>query len=157
MDDSILHERAEAARGKLTADEYHAVVQVARNAVTPLVYEQGLIDGAAAALAKHARDRKSREVREARQRGEHLTPHVYFITSGTAIKIGTSRHPARRLAVMQTGHPGKLELLATCEGDAKVERAYHQRFAVFRQGGEWFAPAPEILAEIARLNEQESA
>lgn len=33
-----------------------------------------------------------------------------------------------------------------------AERDYHARFAAHRLRGEWFAPHPDILAEIEHLN-----
>lgn len=77
---------------------------------------------------------------------------VYFIQSATGdIKIGMARDVAVRMKTLQTAHPVKLTLLASCLGGADQEREYHQRFAVHRLHGEWFSPAPEILDEIIRL------
>jgi len=39
---------------------------------------------------------------------------------------------------------------------AAFERAYHRQFAAHRLHGEWFAPHPDILAEIDRLKEAEN-
>lgn len=87
----------------------------------------------------------AREAAQAPQR-------VYFIGAETGpIKIGIASNPVSRLRTLQTGHHERLELLATCDGGMTKERAYHDRFAAHRLSGEWFARAPEILAEIGML------
>lgn len=87
-----------------------------------------------------------------------LSRPVYFIQCGEGgpIKIGIARDPAKRLAGLQTGHFERLQLRALTTGGAKQERAYHDRFAAHRLHGEWFSPHPDLLAEIARLNEAET-
>jgi hypothetical protein len=78
---------------------------------------------------------------------------VYFIGGDTgAIKIGWAKDSAVRLKEHQCGSPIKLAILATVTGTLKDERAYHRRFAAHRLHGEWFARAPDILAEIERLS-----
>lgn len=143
----------EVARNKLTHTEYVALIQDDRDRMMPAVYAQGVRDGAVKAKRQFAAERRQKATREAKKRGERLTNYVYFIRSEDAVKVGTSRNPQRRLAVMQTAHPGKLEIAALRVGDSKMEREYHRRFAPFRLRGEWFSPAPEILAEIDRLKE----
>ena len=80
---------------------------------------------------------------------------VYFLGGeDTPIKIGFSVSPSKRRAELQTGHWGRLEILAVTPGSAKQEAAYHARFAEQRISGEWFSRHPDILAEIARLSPQ---
>lgn len=80
---------------------------------------------------------------------------VYFIGGDEgAIKIGVSIAPLERLATMQMGCPIPLRILALVDGGTALEREYHQRFAEAHSHGEWFHRSPEILAEIARLNEE---
>lgn len=76
---------------------------------------------------------------------------VYFIGCDQAIKIGVAKDVQRRFAAIQMCSPLPLRLLATVDGTRALERAYHTRFADHRLHGEWFAPHPDILAEIARL------
>ena len=77
---------------------------------------------------------------------------VYFIASDAGpIKIGKAISPERRLKELQTGHPAKLTILATCGGGREQEKRYHARFAAHRLSGEWFARCAEIEAEITRL------
>lgn len=78
---------------------------------------------------------------------------VYFIQgAGGAIKIGfTVRSVKERTVEYQAGSPVPLTLLATREGWQTLEAEYHRYFAEHRLHGEWFAPHPDILAEIDRL------
>lgn len=79
---------------------------------------------------------------------------IYFIGGDEGpVKIGYSCNPKARLRQMQTGSPQVLRILAIDEdGSPEVERWYHERFAAYRQKGEWFERCPEILAEIERLS-----
>jgi hypothetical protein len=98
-------------------------------------------------------EQKSMDRERARsERAAKFARLVYFVqaTSG-AIKIGLATDVKRRLATLQTSHPEKLSLLATRLGGRVRERAYHAKFAEHRLHGEWFAPHPDILAEIERL------
>lgn len=80
---------------------------------------------------------------------------VYFIGKAgcdqTAIKIGRTVDLKARHAAIQACSPVGVEVLASRPGGAIREGAYHQQFAEHRLHGEWFNPAPEILAEIERL------
>ncbi|MCT9819524.1 GIY-YIG nuclease family protein [Microbacterium sp. W1N] len=71
---------------------------------------------------------------------------VYYIRWGDRVKIGTSRQPRRRLAVLW--HE---ELLAFERGGRMLERRRHLEFAELRLGGEWFAADPRLLAHIAEV------
>lgn len=77
----------------------------------------------------------------------------YFIGSQTGpIKIGWTRDVKKRLRTLQTGHPFKLEILATTTGGEIAEARYHVKFADYRLKGEWFTPCQAIRSEIRRLN-----
>lgn len=78
--------------------------------------------------------------------------HTYFIGGDIgAIKIGCSVNVQVRLKDIQACSPIPVRILALRAGRRR-ERLYHRRFAAHRLHGEWFSPAPEILAEIERLN-----
>ena len=77
---------------------------------------------------------------------------VYFIGCDAAIKIGVSVILKDRFATIQAASPVPLKVLTSIEGDHLLEREYHKRFAAHRLHGEWFAPHPDILAEVDRLN-----
>lgn len=78
---------------------------------------------------------------------------VYFIQSdGGEIKIGITNDISKRMGTLSVAHAKPLTLLATTTGGAVQEKAYHRMFKIHRLRGEWFSPAPEITAEIRRLN-----
>lgn len=81
---------------------------------------------------------------------------VYFIQAGEGgpIKIGTTTNLPLRIKKLQQAQAEKLVMLALRKGGVITERKYHAKFKAFRKRGEWFSPAPEILAEIALLNEE---
>ena len=81
---------------------------------------------------------------------------AYFVGGDAgAIKIGRSVNPETRLKELQAGSPIPLRILALRPGKDR-ERLYHQLFAAHRLHGEWFAPYPDILAEIERLTTKDT-
>lgn len=78
---------------------------------------------------------------------------VYFVQSEEtgAIKIGQTTNIASRVATLQTANAGKLRLLATCFGGDGEEQRLHRAYRHLRTNGEWFQPAPELLAYIAEI------
>ena len=88
---------------------------------------------------------------------ERKAQWIYFIGAGDGepIKVGRANNIKRRLSVIQSGNPKRLTVLASYFSDDPIaaEQAYHARFAAHRLHGEWFAPHPDILSEIARLQE----
>lgn len=79
---------------------------------------------------------------------------VYFVRSEKthAIKIGfTAGKIEDRLSALQTAHPYKLQVLATCRGSREHEKALHERFGCLRLEGEWFEPHPDLMAFISVL------
>ena len=79
---------------------------------------------------------------------------VYLIRAGESgpVKIGLADDPPGRLAELQVAHYEKLTLVRMWEGGRAEEAALHMRFAPLRIRGEWFAPAAEMLGDVA-LNE----
>ena len=78
---------------------------------------------------------------------------VYFVRAETGqIKIGVATCTTKRLRGLRSASPVALRLLARVRGGATLEAEYHARFAAHRLHGEWFAPHPDILAEIERLS-----
>lgn len=146
--DARIYHLAQVARSKLTYEEAVALIQLDRNAIAPAVYALGVKEGEERLLARQRDERERRKL--ARGRKKWLTS-VYFIRSPNAIKIGRSKDPKGRLSVLQTGHSEPLSLAACTPGGSELEGEYHARFAAHRLHREWFAPAPEILAEIDRL------
>jgi hypothetical protein len=74
---------------------------------------------------------------------------IYFVQAQSGeIKIGSTNHWARRFAALRYDADGPLRCLALIDGDMADERALHKRFADYRIHGEWFSPAPDVLAFI---------
>jgi hypothetical protein len=77
----------------------------------------------------------------------------YFIGGDEGpIKIGYSIDVNARLRTIQLCSPVRPRVLAIARGGIFRESAYHALFDEHRLHGEWFERAPEIEAEIVRLN-----
>lgn len=78
-------------------------------------------------------------------------PTVYFIQGEAAglIKIGRSVKFSARLKTLQASSPDRLTALAVIPGARWEEEMLHIRFKEYREHGEWFRPAQEILDYIA--------
>lgn len=101
--------------------------------------------------AFHAAIRETDDARTAAR--ENPGPVVYFVRNeeSGAIKIGTATDPQKRLWGLRTASAAELTLLATTPGDRVTEHAIHDRFHAQRIRGEWFRPAPELLAYVESL------
>ena len=88
------------------------------------------------------------------QDAENHSPYVYFAQRSTdhAIKIGYTTNLSMRIRVLACASKCEIEILATAPGARCLENVYHAAFGDHHISGEWFHPAPEILAEIDRLN-----
>jgi hypothetical protein len=78
--------------------------------------------------------------------------HLYIaqIVNTPLIKIGISREVKKRVAQLQTSHPSALRVLRIVSGgDARaLEQRLHQRYADYRQEGEWFALPADLLGAL---------
>ena len=81
---------------------------------------------------------------------------IYLIADEdrTAVKIGISHDPGKRLIALQTANNRRLEILAVFEGTEADEQRIHDRFASDRLNGEWFRMSPDVSAFIAAVREQ---
>ena len=77
---------------------------------------------------------------------------LYLMQSGTAIKLGMSKNPKKRLLDLKTGAAKKINLLQQHripkEGARTIESKCHRVLWDFRSAGEWFEVRP-LIAEIA--------
>lgn len=64
------------------------------------------------------------------------------------IKIGSSWKPVDRMRTFMAWAPFPLEIIATTEGDSKMERIVHNCFADAHSHCEWFRPVPRLLKAI---------
>lgn len=84
---------------------------------------------------------------EAQQR-KNAQGYVYCIGDGTAVKIGYSVAPAKRVPELQTGNPRILTLLGFIKGTEADERALHRKYRKDNILQEWFRPSPALLSEF---------
>jgi hypothetical protein len=79
---------------------------------------------------------------------------IYFIRDvhSGLVKIGSSITPWKRLAYLQTGAAGQLDMLAVIAGEVGDEAALHTRFAPQRVRGEWFTFPGPIAIFLAEAN-----
>lgn len=78
-------------------------------------------------------------------------PVVYVLEDQQTklLKIGhTEGELQTRIDTLQTGNPGQLVLLVAIPGTRSDESMLHRRFAELRVAGEWFEPAPALLAWV---------
>lgn len=77
---------------------------------------------------------------------------VYFVQAKVLrlVKIGFASDAGDRLRTLQVGSPDELHLIGFIySNNAKaLEAELHTRFSDHRHHGEWFQPAPELLAFI---------
>ena len=79
---------------------------------------------------------------------------IYFVgVVGGPIKIGRTNNLRRRMVELRTTTKQDLQVWAMKDGRTLEEGLYHHRFAADRIEGEWFAPSPALMAEIARLRD----
>jgi hypothetical protein len=76
---------------------------------------------------------------------------IYFITDESAIKIGFSKRPAKRMGNLQSGHPKPLKLIGSIDACAYEELIIHRRFDHLRLKGEWFRIEEELLDFIEQF------
>ena len=78
---------------------------------------------------------------------------IYFALARelNALKIGVTNDIWRRLDLLQTGCPVKLEMIAAEDGGKDREAELHQQFMLLRRRGEWFDYAPTLRAYVSTL------
>jgi hypothetical protein len=85
--------------------------------------------------------------------------YLISVDDSQTVKIGIAKDPKARMATLQTGHPMKLSLLWTFDGD--YERELHEAFARLRVRGEWFDlgrlggdPVQAVRAVVAAIEDR---
>ena len=78
---------------------------------------------------------------------------VYAIASEAGpVKIGyTERSVGDRIGALKVGHPWPLEAVACCDGTPDDEMSAHRVLHPWRMQGEWFQPAPDVMALVALM------
>jgi hypothetical protein len=72
--------------------------------------------------------------------------YVYFIVSDGKVKIGRARSIKARMNALQSGSPHPVHLVRYELGGAKQEKAFHKRFAAYRDRLEWFRIEGDLAA-----------
>lgn len=80
-----------------------------------------------------------------------MSGYVYAIQSGDAVKIGFSGKPTTRIKNLQTGNPGRAELLGFVEATGQQERELHQLLGSARIKGEWFQRNHPLIVHFLSL------
>ena len=75
---------------------------------------------------------------------------IYFISDGSAIKIGRSEDVASRMKAIATGCARDLSLVATVEGASRHESKVHSELSRYRINREWFVDCDEVRSAIKR-------
>jgi len=78
---------------------------------------------------------------------------IYFIQNGELnhVKIGYSANlytTHKRIVDLQVGSSNVLTFLGIIEGHMQKEKKLHKKFNFFRQVGEWFMGAPDLMRYI---------
>lgn len=83
-----------------------------------------------------------------------MSGNVYFIQSAKFVKIGfTHGDPLERLAVLQTGNPIAMSLMAVVpDALPQLEGAFHAEFLGDRHNGEWFRLTPDLRKTIVLIS-----
>jgi len=81
---------------------------------------------------------------------------VYFISDGTAVKVGFARSVPHRLKALQTSHHVPLKVIARFRGSFDDENSVHHHLRSDRIRREWFKRTPAMDALIASLRILES-
>lgn len=73
-----------------------------------------------------------------------MTGFVYFLRCGDFVKVGYSRTPDVRVAMLKCATPYKVEKIAVLPGTRAHEQAAHRVLASVHHVREWFHWGPEV-------------
>lgn len=82
-----------------------------------------------------------------------MTSVVYFLRGEEtgAIKIGTTKRLAARIAGIKTSSSEPVTLIGAVDGGVLFEKSLHDEFAAARIRREWFKPTKALLTRITEL------
>lgn len=72
---------------------------------------------------------------------------VYFMLADGLLKIGISQNVEQRRRGLESQSGRKLDVLGYIKGDRDLERSWHERYASYREHGEWFRADNDLLAD----------
>lgn len=77
--------------------------------------------------------------------------YVYFLKTGSFVKIGFSKNPVYRSGEMATAFSQDIDWLLAFRGSRAIEKQLHVRFAAYHQKGEWFRFGEPLERAILRF------
>lgn len=80
--------------------------------------------------------------------GAHKQIYIWVGQLSGLVKIGHSKNTEKRLIQAQSASGETIFELAILDGDRVIERLIHGELAYFRHHGEWYYPAPQVLAWV---------
>ena len=80
----------------------------------------------------------SRESAKKNLRYLHDAPHLYIISCGEYIKIGSATNVDERVAALQASNPYPVHLEAVYTQKGYMEKEVHEEFDKWNHRGEWF-------------------
>lgn len=136
-------------------DELATLIAIERTRIKleTMNYDQPYIDHWMREVAERDQRLEQQRSPEGRQRARDQADQeangvVYFVRSGTAVKIGKTLHLEQR---MRDINAPETELLATEPGYTRRERELHRTFRRHRLNGEWFRLTPPLADHINSL------
>lgn len=79
---------------------------------------------------------------------------IYFVTDGTAIKIGFTKDVVKRIGQLQVPHASPLKCLGSISALRYHEKMLHGRFRHLRIKGEWFQLHDDIIELLDDFTEE---
>jgi hypothetical protein len=86
-----------------------------------------------------------------RAEGPNAVVYVLRGANDGLVKIGTTTDLSGRLRAIRSMSAVPIELLCVFPGDASVEKQAHMKFREHRRHGEWFQPAPDLMAWVEQM------
>lgn len=85
-----------------------------------------------------------------RPRATNYSGFVYFLRSGSRLKIGFSRNPGGRLTGLRTAMSHRMDTIAVVPGTEREERSLHWQLRAYRRNGEWFECNQRVMEVMIR-------
>lgn len=78
--------------------------------------------------------------------------YIYFLFSGSKVKIGFSRKPFARMGDLMTGLSAPPRLILMFRGRPRDEKALHARYQAHHANGEWFRVNAQMQRDVLRFS-----
>lgn len=77
--------------------------------------------------------------------------YVYFLFSGSKVKIGFSRKPFGRIGGLMTGLSTPPRMVLVFRGRPRDEKSLHARYRAHHANGEWFRVSAQMQRDVMRF------